>query len=178
VIPEVTADQLMKYEGHALVYLLHKSDVLRPGDLPNLASPIEAVWYRCVQGECWHIFPVSVLEDEVVVGSLFKRRARRVVVKQAYVPNDRAQLPRGVPYFEPTGDALEGDWYRIDVDPNLVKGVKVNGRWLLLDMSEGRVGVKLPCEVKNIYMCKDGDENPFTCFNFFYVECGKVNQGL
>jgi len=179
VIPEVTADELMKYEGHALVYLLHKSDVLRPSDLPYLTSSLEAVWYRCVQGECWYIFPVSVMEEEVVVGNIFKRRVRRIIVKQSYVPNNTALLPRGVPYFRPVGDALDGEWYQIDLDPNLVNGVEINGRWLLLNLTEARVGIRLPCEIRSVYMCKDGDENPFACFNFFYVECArKANQGL
>jgi len=171
VIPEVTAEKLLEYKGHALVYFLHKSEVLRPGDLPYLEAPIEAVWYRCIQGECWYIFPVSVEETEAVVGSIFKRRVRRVVVKQSYVPNDRAQLPRGVPHFEAVADALNGDWYRVDVSPNDVKNVEVKGRWLLLDLPGSKVGIKMPCEIGRVYFCKDGDDNPFTCFNFFYVEC-------
>jgi len=179
VIPEVTVDRLMQYEGWALVYLLHKSDILKPSDLPYLESPIEAVWYRCMQGECWYIFPVSVVTEEVVVGKLFKRLAKRVRVKPSSVPNDRARLPRGVPYFEPIGDSLNGSWYRVDADPDNVRSVEVRGRWLILDVLDAKVGVRLPCELKGVYMCKDGDENPFTCFNFFYVECAeKVAQGL
>jgi len=173
VIPEVTADKLLEYKGHALVYLLHKSEVLNPGDLPYLESPIEAAWYRCAQGECWYIFPVSVEEVEAVVGSIFKRRVRRIVVKQSYIPNDRARLPRDVPYYEAVADALNGDWYRIDVSPNDVRGAEVRGMWLLLDLPGAKVGVRLPCKAERIYMCRDGDDNPFTCFNFFYVECAR-----
>ena len=173
MIPEVTADRLLEYKGHALVYLLHKSEVLRPGDLPHLEAPIEAVWYRCVQGECWYIFPVSVEEVETLSGFTLKRHVRRVVVKQSYIPNDRAQLPKNVPYFEAVADARDGDWYREDVDPNDVMGVEVKGRWLLLDLPGARVGVRVPCKIGKVYLCKDGDDNPFTCFNFFYVECAR-----
>lgn len=179
MIPEVTIDRLIQYKGHILVYLLHKSEVLTSRDLPYLDAPIEAVWYRCVQGECWYIFPVSVMEEEVIVGALFKRHVRRLKVKPSYVPNDRSQLPRGVPYFEAVADSLDGDWYRIDVNPNDVKGVEVRGRWLLLDLHGAKVGVKMPCIIRTIYMCKDGDENPFTCNDFFYVECArKTIQGI
>jgi len=169
VMPEVTADRIAEVSG--LAYLLHKSEALAPGDLPHLEEPIEAAWYRCAGGECWYIFPVLVEAAEVEVGRLFKRRVRRLRVKRAYPPAAPHQLPQGVPHVERTGDALDGEWYTVYVDPNEVQRVEVAGRWLFLDLPRGRVGVKMPCGVRRVYMCKDDESNPFACPGAFYVEC-------
>jgi len=169
VIPEVDAGRISEVAG--LAYLLHKSESLAPGVLPLLEEPVEAEWCRCADGECWYIFPVLVESAEAEVGWLFKRRVRRLRVRRAHPPADPAQLPQGVPHVERAGDALDGDWYVVHVDPNEVKGVEVRGRWLFLDLPRGRVGVKMPCGVRRVYMCKDDESNPFACPGAFYVEC-------
>jgi len=169
VIPEVAAERIAEVSG--LAYLLHKSESLAPGDLPHLEEPVEAAWYRCAGGECWYIFPVLVEAAEAEVGRLFKRRIRRLRVRRAYPPADPSQLPQGVPHVERVGDVLDGEWYAVHADPDEVGEVEVKGRWLFLDLPRGRVGIKMPCEARRIYMCKDDESNPFSCPRVLYVEC-------